>query len=95
MVTNPLVIMPSSTGKNESIFSGESTISTTTGKSCERRKIFVVWMRLECPKSDMPAQHGRSSDVHFSRFQYNRLMQRQVIKSMILAKEDSEQDGIA
>src|SRR6202040_1706137 len=34
MVTSPLDIIPSSTGRNESIFSLESTISTITGRSC-------------------------------------------------------------
>ena len=41
MVIRPLDIMPSNTGKKLSIFSCESTISTTTGKSCERRKDLV------------------------------------------------------
>jgi NAD(P)-dependent dehydrogenase (short-subunit alcohol dehydrogenase family) len=35
MVTRPLDIIASSTGKKVSIFSCESMISTTTGKSCE------------------------------------------------------------
>src|SRR6516162_5187515 len=49
-VTRPLEIMPSSTGRKASIFSCESTISMTIGRSCERRKILVVWMWLEWPK---------------------------------------------
>ena len=50
MVMRPLDIMPSSTGRKASIFSFESTISTTTGRSCDKRRILVVWMRLEWPK---------------------------------------------
>ena len=54
MVISPLVIILSSSGRNASIFSCESTISTTIGKSCDSRRILVVWMRLECPKPDWP-----------------------------------------
>ena len=95
MVTNPLVIMPSSTGKNESIFSCEfddlDHDRQVLREAQNLRRMDVARMS----ESDMPTQHGRSSDVHFSRFQYNRLMKRQMIKSIILAKKDSEQDGIA
>src|SRR5690242_13118229 len=41
-VTSPLVIMPSSSGRKASIFSSLSTISITSGRSSERRRIFVV-----------------------------------------------------
>src|SRR6185437_1162066 len=42
MVMRPLDIMPPITGKKLSIFSCESTISTMTGRSCEKRRILVV-----------------------------------------------------
>jgi hypothetical protein len=44
---SPLVIIRSNTGKNVSIFSRESTISTMIGKSYDRRRIFVAWMLVE------------------------------------------------
>src|SRR5262249_60539168 len=39
-VTRPLPIMPSRTGRNALIFSSLSTISMTTGRSSERRRVF-------------------------------------------------------
>ena len=42
IVTSPLDIMPSRTGRKASIFSCVSTISTTIGRSCDNRRIFVV-----------------------------------------------------
>src|SRR3984957_18014406 len=43
MVTSPpLDIIWSSTGRNASILSFESTISTITGRSCDSRRILVV-----------------------------------------------------
>lgn len=43
----------------------------------------------------MSPQHRRSSEVHFSRLQNDRLMKRQMIRSIILAKVDTEHDGVA
>ena len=45
MVTRPLDIMLSRTGRKVSIFCWVSTIYTMIGKSCDTRKILVVWMR--------------------------------------------------
>jgi hypothetical protein len=41
-------------GRNASIFSSVSTISTTMGKSSERRRMRAVWTRLCAPKPAMP-----------------------------------------
>src|SRR5688500_2199411 len=46
--------MRSSAGRIDWILSARSTISITIGRSSERRRIFVVWMRLFAPNPDIP-----------------------------------------
>jgi hypothetical protein len=53
-VTSPPPIIGSSTGRKALIFSSLSTISMTSGRSADRRRILLVCMRLDLPKPIAP-----------------------------------------
>ena len=46
-------------------------------------------------EAHVPAQHRRTPEVHFARLQHDRLMKWQMIRSIIFAKVDTEQNGVA
>jgi hypothetical protein len=46
------------------------------------------------PESDMPAEHGGATEVHFAGLHHDRFVQRLMVKLVILAEKDSEQDRI-
>ena len=54
IVTRPSETISSSTGRSLSICAAVSTISMTSGRSCERRSMSVVWTTLRAPKPPMP-----------------------------------------
>ena len=87
--------MVSSTGRKPLIFSSPSTISTTSGRSWESRRIFVVWMWLECPNPTWAPQHCCPGEVHFACFQYDRFIQRPMLIFVVFAKKYSEKNGVA
>jgi len=45
-------------------------------------------------ESDMAAQDGCTAEVHLPRLQDNRLMERKMMKFIVLSKKDPEQNGL-
>ena len=61
---------------NVSIFSSLSTISMTSGRSCDRRRILVVCSTARMAEAHRPAQHGGAGKAHLAGLQHDGLVER-------------------
>jgi 2-dehydro-3-deoxyphosphogluconate aldolase/(4S)-4-hydroxy-2-oxoglutarate aldolase len=59
-----------------SFFSGESSISMMSGRSCGRRRILVACRWLEWPKPIGAAHDSCAGKMHLARLEHDRLVQR-------------------
>ena len=95
MVTRPLVIMPSSTGRKPSICSFEFDDLDDDRQILRQPQDLGGVNAAGMTEADVSAQDGRAAEMHFAGFEDDRLVQRQMLKPVVFTEEDSEQHGIA
>ena len=86
--------MSSSSERNAVIFSSELTISTIIGRFSDNRRILACVFGSN-GRSHRTAQDRCASEVHLAGFQQDRLIERLVPESLILAEKNTKQYGIA
>ncbi len=87
--------MPSSTGRKASILSCEFDDLDDHRQILRQAQDFGGVNVAGMAEADVSAQHGRAAEMHFAGFEDDRLVQRQMLKPVVLAEEDLQQHGVA
>ena len=94
MVTRPLLIIWSSTGRNASIFSVEIDNLHDDRQILRQPQNLGGVDAAGMPEAGLAAQHGRAAKMQFARLQYDGFVQGQTAGLVVFAEVDAEQYGV-